>query len=294
MERDAEQYYAWLQKQPEDMSKRGFIMPEPTKGRPSSAQYIGEKVKNGLRDMREKDKDYKAWVEYSKEKHVRELRKKLKAKRAADAAFNQEAEEQERLRAERDAEIQAEVAQQSTKYWSWLREMKKEVATRPSSAPPARKSDVESPTSMAKKKQKESIAAWRARQRDYASWLESVSESKFKLPYWEVSSDELERRAAYAKQMAADDQRVRAEYSEFIQKTERKHHMRVMRALKEKLLADKQFNEDQEAAAKERNAKAEQQKQQMRETALNYRQEVIDIYSRTKSQPLQIEKAYGS
>jgi len=294
MKADTEQYYVWLQKQPEDMNKRGFIMAEnPQKGRPSSAQYIREKVKHGLRDMREKDKDYKAWVEDRREKHSEELREKLKEKQMADAAFEQDAEEQTLLRAERDADIQAEVAQVSTKYWSWLRDMKKEVASRPSSAPPARKSEVESAATMAKKKQQESITALHARRKEYSSWLQSVSEPKFKMPYYEVSSDELERRAAYAKKMAVDDHRVRAEYSDFVQRMERKHHMRVMRALKEKLVADKQFNEDQEAAGKERNAQGEQKKQQQREIALNYRQEVSDIYSRIKAKPLFIENAYN-
>lgn len=293
MKSDTEQYYAWLQKQPEDMNKRGFIMPDnPQQGRPSSAQYIQEKVKNGLREMREKDKDYKAWLEDHRNMHAAQLRKKLKAKRIADAEFDQEALEHERLRAERDAEIHAEVAQQSTKYWMWLREMKKEVASRPSSAPPAQTSGVESPASMARKKQQESIAALKARRKEYSAWLRSVSEPKFKMPYYEVSSEELERRAAYAKKMADDDNTTRNEYNEFIHKMERKHHMRVMRALKDKLLADRQFDEDQEANAKERNAKEEQKKQQKREVSLKYRQELADMHSRIRAKPLFLENAY--
>lgn len=294
MKGDTDQYYAWLQKQPEDMSKRGFIMPEnPNKDRPCSAQYIKEKVKTGLREMREKDKDYKAWVEHRRLQHAKDLRKKLKAKRTADAAFEQENEEQARIRAARDAEIQADVAQQSAKYWAWLRDMKKEVASRPSSAPPARITDVESAASMAKKKQQESVAALRARRKEYSSWLQSVSEPKFKLPYYEVSSEELERRAAYVKKMADDDHRGRSEYSDFIQRMERKHHLRVMRALKEKLLADREFDQNQEVATKARHAHADHQKQQLRDVEVNYRQELDDMYSRIKAKPLFIENAYS-
>merc|ERR1712014_36349 len=102
--------------------------------------------------------------------------------------------------------------------------MKQSVANRPHSAPAARSSGVESASSMAAKKRKESEAALRQRACEYQHWLQTVSQPKFKLPFHHVvDPEEKQRRVLKLQERIAEDEVAQEAYFERIRQMEKKH-----------------------------------------------------------------------
>jgi hypothetical protein len=287
-------YLAWAHKVKTETEPCFKFPKDPKQGKIDSDSYIKQKVNNGIRDLREKTKDYNSWIEGLRERQSERLHQQVEEKLKADEAFNQanEARDQERIR--RDAEIQARVVQQSEEYWNWLRNMKEEVAKRPHSAPAARASGVESASSMAAKKKRENEQVVRQRSIEYAQWLQTVSQPKFTLPYHVVvSREEKEKRIAAVRDKTEGHKKMSNDYFEGVRKVEQKHHARIMRNLKKKLLADKMYDEEHVEAAIELEAKMEAERQKKREVELECRRELQQMYSKVKSKPLYLEVAYG-
>lgn len=293
MRATTEEYSVWVEKVKSE-TVPSFKLPEDSrKGQPTNEQYIKKKVRKGLRDMRDKTVDYKAWIEDLRANQAFKMHEKLQEKFLADEAFNNAAVDRERNRIQRDAEIQEKVVQQSSKYWRWLHGMKKEVALRPNSAPPAKASGVESPASLSQKKRKESELALRKMTAEYSEWLKGVSQAKFELPYHPVvDREEYERRIVAKGKKIEEFNKKSAEYYDGVKKMEQKHHDRIMRRFREKVEADEQFNAQTANAAEMLQVKLEAERERQREIALKSRQEVREMKDRVKNRPLWIENAY--
>merc|ERR1712106_885234 len=90
-------------------------------------------------------------------KKFAEQLEQLEAKASADEAFNNAADARAEYRKKQNEEAQAGGGMVEAQYWHWHREMKDRVSKRPSSAPAARSTGVESASSMAQKKKQENM-----------------------------------------------------------------------------------------------------------------------------------------
>lgn len=289
----SQEYFAWTEKVKAETIP-SFKLPEDSrKGMPTSEQYVKKKVRQGLRDMREKTIDYKAWIEDLRVSQARKLHEKVAEKMKADENFNSDAVARDANRAARDAEIQAQVAEQNSQYWRWLKEMKDSVAQRPNSAPAATVSGAEGADSF-KKKHQESAKALKVASAEYHEWLKTVSVAKFELPHHPVvSKEEQESRDLKLKVAKEDQKRTTSEYFEGVRQMEVKHHERIMRRLKEKTEKDAQFNAHQKSAAGALAAKLEAEQERQRQVEVKSRAELRTMYDRVRSKPLFLEMAYS-
>merc|ERR1719159_273203 len=97
------EYWAWAEKVKQE-SVPSFKLPEDQyKGMPSQETYIKLRVKKGLRELREKTSDYKAWVEEVRSQQAYKMHEKLEAKKSADEAYAREHAAAEHDREKRDA-----------------------------------------------------------------------------------------------------------------------------------------------------------------------------------------------
>lgn len=287
------EYWSWCKKVYEE-SEPSFKLPEdPRKGMPTQDQYINERVKKGLKDMREKSVEYKAWVASLRQRQAAKIQEDLQAKKAADEEFENAAQERYEERRKRDEAMCGEVAQQESKYWNWLSGMKESVKKRPSSAPAARGTGNESPAALAQKKKAESTRILKTMSSEYSEWLESVSVKKFTLPTAFVDHEDRNRRAAAQKERARQARKGQKTYLNEVKQMERKHHARIMGMVQERLEADRKFDEDHEAFAQSLVAKQEAERQRQREISVRSRKELKGIYQRVKDKPLFLETAYG-
>lgn len=124
--------------------------------------------------------------------------------------------------------------------------------------------------------------------------MQTVSQPKFTLPYHVVvSREEKEKRIAAVRDKTEGHKKMSNDYFEGVRKVEQKHHARIMRNLKKKLLADKMYDEEHAEAAIALEAKMEAERQKKREVELECRRELQQMYSKVKSKPLYLEVAYG-
>jgi len=287
------EYAAYLQKVKEEAVPVFKFDEDPRKGMPTQEEYIMARVKKGLREIREKTSDYKAWTEELHVKQAYKLQEKLEAKMKGDEQFAKSGAAQEEDRKKRDAAIQESVRLTQAEYWKWLGEMKKEVATRPSSAPAAVPSGVASASSLADKKRQESIREFRKNSAEYMEWLQTVNHAKFELPYHPVvDAEEHQRRLDSKMHKVKEFNKESAAYFERVRQMEEKHHRRITRVVKKRLDADKAFNRSHEEGASQLAVKMEEQKQQQLEVAMKMRQEKKDMYKRVREKPMFLELAY--
>jgi len=287
-------YLSYLEKVKAE-SVPSFKLPEDSmKGRPSSDDYIKANVRKGLRELRDKTSDYKAWVENVKIKKEMELHEKVRAKLQADESFKNDALAREQERARRDEEIQKQVHEQQQKYWRWLKGMKVEVSKRPGSAPPPQPTGAESTEALTKKKRAESTQALRKQTAEYREWLASVSQARFELPHHPVvDREEQERRIAEAKRRREEDRKSSKAYFEKVRQMEKKHDERIQRALDVKKQADDRYNADRGAAADMLASKLLAEQERQRAIAEKSREELREMYHRVKAKPLHIEHLYS-
>lgn len=286
------EYWAWTKRVKEE-GVASFTLPEdPRKDMPSQEEYIQANVERGLREMRKKNSEYKAWVASMEAKKVAEQRQQLEAKAAADEAFNNAADARAEDRRKRDEEAQAGGGLAEAQYWHWHREMKERVSKRPSSAPAARSSGVESASSMAQKKKLENLRWDKAIGSEYSSWVRSVSVPKFRLPTADMDLDGRKAKATAAKVRQRQARKEEHNYLKQVDEMKQKHHARIMGMVEDRLNADKQYNEDHEAFAESLVAKQQEEKQRQRAVTAKSRKELAEIYKRVKDKPLFLEKAY--
>jgi len=286
------EYLAWAQKVKAE-TVCTFKLPEDSRKKNASDDYIKSKVKHGLRVMRETNENYKVWVAGMAQKQAFKLHEKLNEKRMADASFNDGAANREHDRALRDAAIRGQVADQQAQYWSWLKTMKSEVDKRPNTAPPAGTTGVESVEAMAKKKRAELQREFKKTGAEYAEWLVSVQKPKFALPPPYSFAEDRERKAVIARQKAEDLKKTTNEYFQNVRKVQEKHHDRIMRKVDQKKRADAMYNDQQASGAEMLAAKLEAEGQRQREIALKSKQELRDMYDRVKAKPMFLEVAYS-
>jgi hypothetical protein len=290
------EYLAWAAKVKAETVPSFRFPKDPKAGMMSNDEYVKKKVKDGIREMREKNTDYKAWIEDLKVKQDFKLQEKLQEKLKGDEDFAEAAARQNAERAERDAEIQRQVAETQAQYWTWLRSMKGEVAKRPCSVPPATKQDPNnSVEALTAKRKKEMGAVMTQQATEYKTWLESVQVKKFELPLITiVSQEEKDRRRERDKKRAEDFQKQSSVYIEGVRKMEQKHHERIMKRLKEKMDGDKAFNEAGAARDEIMAARREEEAQKRREIHQKTKQDLKDMYKQVKERPLWIEMAYNA
>lgn len=286
------EYWARIEKVKAEVEPSFKLPPDSLKGKPTQEEYIKKNVKRGLREMRQKSVDYKAWIGDLKTDQAARMSQKVQAKMCADKAFNQGAEDRERERMRRDAEIHDQAVQKSSQYWRWLKDMKEEVKKRPGSAPAIRTCDAEAKAET--KKSTENAEARKKASAEYAAWLRTINQAKFELPFHVVvDQEEQERRDAALRQKIEDGKKASAQYFEEVQRMEQKHHDRVMQRLRKKLQADAKYNEGRAAAVNMKKTQMEAKKQMFEEIAANSRQEVKDMYAKVKAKPLFLEVAYS-
>lgn len=284
------EYWAWTQQ----CGEPSFKLPEdPRKGMPSQDEYIQMRVENGLRGMRQDTVEYRAWLESLDERMEAEKLEKLKEKKAADAVFNNALQARYEERRQRKEEAQEQSGAAAAQYWRWLQGMKTNVAKRPSSAPAARSSGVESASSMAQRKKQESMRIQKCMSSEYSEWLRDVSVAKFTLPTAHVDKEAKTRKAMADKQRMKQAQREQSAYFKEVKQMERRHHSRIMFKVKERLDADKRYDEEHEAVAKSLAEKGEAEKERQRAIELKSREELKNIYKRVDERPLFLEVAYG-
>lgn len=288
------EYWAWMHRV-KDRLEPGFTLPDdPKKGMPSQEEYIKANVDRGLKEMREQSKEYKAWIESMKAAKEREKREVVEAKAEADAQFNAAAGAAEEARKKRDAEIRSAVRQTEDKYWKWHSDMKARVAQRPSSAPAARDSGVECAASMAARKKAEWSRTYREIGQEYSVWVQNVSKPKFSLPLAKEDREGRIRREAVAKSRVRKAHKEEKKYFSDLDEVYSKHHERIMGHVKDRLEADKKYNEDQEQMHACLAIKTEREKKRQQAVVRESRKVLKDIEKRVKEKPLFLEMAYAA
>lgn len=288
----AAEYAAKIQKVKDEAVPVFKFEDDPRKGMPTQDEYIKTRVKAGLRDIREKTNSYNSWVEDLKTKQAYKLEQKLAEKAEADAAFNAGGKEREAALKARNAEIAAQVAATQQEYWNWLKGMKDEVAARPNSAPPPRADVQQAFEAAATKRKAEMTKQMQTQRQEYNTWLESVKNPKFALPYVPPDYEGLRKKQEVAHEKKKEFHKASNAYFDNIKAMEKKHHARIMRVVEKRLEADRKFNEDHAAAAVSLAAKMEEEKQRQAEVAAKSRQETRDMYKRVKDKPMFLELAY--
>merc|ERR1719231_975880 len=121
-------------------------------------------------------------------------------------------------------------------------------------------------------------------QKEYKQWLESIKKPQFAIPTMECNSPE-ERdpliKSKAEKNIRALNQKA-AEYNRWVKEVEQQHHEKMVERVQEKLAADKEFDEHQEAAAAEIAKKSLEAKRKRQEIAKKSVQEVKDMYKRVQ------------
>jgi len=170
--------------------------------------------------------------------------------------------------------------------------MKSDVARRPSSAPPARSSGVESVESLVQRKKRAMAKDQRARDAAYAEWLQSINKASFQLPCAEIDTVEEREKKLEMKAKSGVHQLNQAatQYKRWIRETEHNHHDRIMVNVKAKLKADALFDRDREAAAAAQAQKVAEMKKESQKQAAESRKAIEAMYSRVRSQPLLIQQ----
>merc|ERR1719183_867808 len=154
------------------------------------------------------------------------------------------------------------------------------VAKRPSSAPPARSSGVESAASMAQQKRQEMVRIQKTMNAEYHEWLRDVSVPKFKLPTSFTDHEMRNRQAMAQKERVKQAMETQAAYFKEVEQMKRTHHARIMGMVEERLNADKRFNEAHEKAAVGLAAQRQEERRRRNEIAARSRQELKDMYKR--------------
>lgn len=288
------EYWAWARRVKEESLPVFQLPPDGNRGKLSQEEYIQARVDEGLRDMRRKSIEYKQWVESMAARKQAEQLEMLEAKASADESYKAAAEEREEARRQHDAEYVQQVRQEEAQYWKWHTQMKERVKQRPSSAPAARSSGVESPAAMAQKKKADSIRIYKTMALEYNEWLRDASQPKFKLPLSRVDHEGIARREAAAQERIKQARKEEVKYFKEVQQMRRKHHTRIMGMVQERLDADKVYAKDHELAAQTLAGKLEAEKRRQREISAKSRKELKSMYKRMKERPLQIEVAYSN
>lgn len=286
------EYWKWTHRVKEEGVPSFKLPKDPRKGMPTQEEYIKARVEEGLDEMRKNTKQHKSWVESLAKRMAAEKLLQLEAKKEADGAFSGAADERAENIRKRHAGIQKKKREEEKQYWQWHQEMKERVDSRPCSAPSAMQSGVESVSSMTMKKMQETMRMNQAIGSEYSSWVRSVSVPKFQLPTAHVDHEERSRRVEAWKERRKQASKDQGDYYEEVEQMKQKHHARIMGVVKERLEADKKFDEAHEAVAHGLELKMAEQKQKQAVVAAKSRRELKEMFKRVSEKPLFLEVAY--
>eukprot|EP00931_Biecheleriopsis_adriatica_P124601 TRINITY_DN99751_c0_g1_i1.p1 TRINITY_DN99751_c0_g1~~TRINITY_DN99751_c0_g1_i1.p1 ORF type:complete len:360 (+),score=121.41 TRINITY_DN99751_c0_g1_i1:103-1182(+) len=286
-------YWAWQKKMKEEV-KPNFKLPEDSyAGKKPAKLEIMEKAEKGQRALREKNAQYEAWLQDMKRKQEERMAANLQDRKAELQNFAADQKERDRQLNAKRKEEKAARAEKSGRYWEWLAQTKEDIQKRPPIAPlwHTGSKSVEELTSA---KREALTKDFEEKDREYQEWLATIQKPKFSLPHQEVHS--VSQRDALIAQAARKGQQklsqTAAEYKKWVKEMEEKKKEAMMEKVRQKLQADKDFEQGRELARDALQKKMQEAKKEQDRKAEETRSFLKGLEENMRAKPLLLEQVY--